>query len=81
MAQNLSSKTVDVLTFFENGKMDPIKFKMNGKVYPVKRIYKKWQVKHGASQLQHFLIESSNNNNFELRFDSSRNTWQLVVHN
>ena len=56
MAMHNRPKRVDVLTFFENGKIDTIKFRLNGKVYPVKRVYKKWREKHGSDQMINFLI-------------------------
>lgn len=73
-----SAKPVDVLTFFENGKIDPIKFRWNGKVYPVKRINKKWRENEGSQKVYHFIVESIGPDNYELRFNSNKFTWQLV---
>ncbi len=70
-------KRVDVLTFFENGKMDPVKFRMNGRVYPIRRIKKKWRENRGATEMYHFLIESDGKNKYELHFDSRKFVWAL----
>lgn len=77
MRKDNGIKPVDVLTFFQNGKIDPIKFRWNGKVYPVKRIYKEWREKRGSKHLYHFLIQSNGADSYELRFDSSKFTWQI----
>ncbi len=77
MAQKHQPLPIDVLTFFENGRIDPIKFRLNGRVYPVKRIYKQWKNKRGDHQMHHFLIQSEGQDSYELRFDSSKFTWKL----
>ena len=69
--------SVDVLTFFQDGKMDPIKFRFNGKVYPINRIAKQWTEPEGLSQRYHYLVESDGQDSFELQFDSTKFTWQL----
>lgn len=78
MAQERGGKPVDVLTFFQNGKIDPIKFRWNGKVYPVTRINKQWTETQGVRQLYHFIVESIGPDNYELSFDSNKFTWQIV---
>ncbi|MGH1364524.1 MAG: hypothetical protein ACRBF0_13270 [Calditrichia bacterium] len=76
MSLKVMLKKIDVLTFFEDGKIDPIKFRMNGRVYPVKRIHKKWIEEENGNPLHNFIVQSDNNN-FQIQFDTSQFTWGL----
>lgn len=80
MASPKSASPAQVLTFFDNGKMDPIKFRYNGRVYPVKRVHREWTESRAQGEHRHYLIESNDAANYELRFDSRRNTWQVLAH-
>lgn len=77
MSLKVMLKKIDVLTFFEDGKIDPIKFRMNGRVYPVKRIHKQWIDEDSGTPLHNFIIQSDNDHNFQIQFDSSQFTWGL----
>lgn len=77
MAVMQRAKRVDVLTFFQDGKIDPIKFRMNGKVYQIRRVHRRWKARQGAQQIHHFLIEADGPGNYELDFNPSKFTWDL----
>lgn len=80
MAVSTKVQTLGVLTFFENGKMDPIKFRYHGRVYPVKRIHRQWTDGDAGAERQHFLVETQDERQVELRYDSRRQHWDLTMH-
>ncbi len=69
---------IEVITRFRDGKIIPLKFRWNGRIYPVKKVHGHWKEQQGYSQQHHFSVQSDGPDTFELLFDSADFTWQLA---
>lgn len=68
---------IQVITFFEEGKLHPLRFKWKGDVYKIKRVNSTWSVQHGATRCHHFSVTAQTPDCFELVFDASSFDWKL----
>jgi hypothetical protein len=69
---------IDVITFFRSGKLIPLKFRWNGRVYKVKQVNGSWKENQGYGRQYHFSVQADGSDCFELLFDSSDFSWQLA---
>ena len=69
---------VEVITHFQDGHIRPLRFRWNGRVYPVKRVETQWREPAGSAQILHFSVQSESKDCFELTFDTSNFSWQLA---
>ncbi|NIR47711.1 hypothetical protein GWO43_04565 [candidate division KSB1 bacterium] len=69
---------IQVITFFEEGKLYPLRFKWKGQVYKIKRVNSHWSVKEGMGRQHHFSVTANTPDCFELVFDTTDFNWQLA---
>lgn len=69
---------IEVVTYFREGKIVPLKFRWNGRVYVVKHINGQWRERQGAAQQHHFSVQSDGADFYELLFDTEDLSWQLA---
>jgi len=69
---------IEVITFFERGRLHPLRFKWKGKVYKVARVNSFWSVQEGLTRQYHFSVTSSTPDCYELIFDTADFNWQLA---
>ncbi len=69
---------VDVIALFEKGRMRPLRFRWNEKVYKVVKVTGDWQSEIGRYRLRHFAVQDEASNFFELSFDQYDSVWQLT---
>ena len=69
---------IEVITYFQNGKMTPLKFRWNGRVYRIRQVNGHWKEQQGYGQQYHFSVQAEGSDSFELLFDSSDFSWQLA---
>ncbi|MFQ6114804.1 MAG: hypothetical protein ACE5NG_12110 [bacterium] len=69
---------IEVITFFEHGKLHPLRFKWKGKVYKITRVNGFWSVQEGLSRQYHFSVTADSPDCFELIFDTADFNWQLA---
>lgn len=69
---------IEVITLFRHGKMRPVKFKWNERVYRVTQINGGWLSEEGANRYYHYSVMTGGPDCFELCFDSKNLTWELA---
>ncbi len=69
---------IEVITHFQNGKINPLRFLWNGRTYKVTRVNGQWMERFGSTHQIHFSVQTDNSNCFELLFDNSDYSWQLA---
>lgn len=69
---------IDVITYFQKGKIIPLKFRWNGRVYKVQQVNGCWKENQGYGQQYHFSVQVDGSDCFELLFDSNDFSWQLA---
>lgn len=69
---------IEVITFFEQGKLRPLRFKWKGQVYKISRVHSSWSVREGLSRQCHFSVTAGTPDCFELVFDTSDFNWKLA---
>ncbi len=71
-------ESIDVITYFRNGKLIPLKFRWNGRIYKVKQVNGSWKENQGYGRQYHFSVQADGSDCFELLFDTSDFSWQLA---
>ncbi len=68
---------IEVISLFRHGKLQPLKFKWNERVYKVSKVNGNWVSEEGANRFYHFSVSSEGPDFFELVFDMRNMTWEL----
>ncbi|MEJ2635042.1 MAG: DUF6504 family protein [Calditrichia bacterium] len=69
---------IEVITLFRNGKIIPLKFRWNGRVYKVKQVTGQWRESQGSVQNHHFSVQADGSDCFELLFNGADFSWKLA---
>lgn len=69
---------VDVLTVFVEGRMQPLRFRWQGRVIRVSRVSGEWTRREGQALLRHFAVEGRGRETYELCFDPRGPRWILA---
>ncbi len=69
---------VDVITLFQNGILQPLRFKWQGSVYKVAKVQSHWMVPLGRGRAHHFAVSTGSPDSYELIFNSYNLNWQLA---
>ena len=69
---------IDVISVFQHGKMRPVKFKWNERVYKVDKINGGWVSDEGSNRYYHFSVAAGGPDCFELCFDLRNLSWELT---
>ena len=68
---------VDVLTAYLDGKVEPLRFRWQGRVVRVKSVTGRWNRREGQTRLQYFAIEDTQSGSYELYYDPRGPSWIL----
>jgi len=68
---------VDVLTAFVDGRMQPLRFRWQGKVIRVRRVTGTWNRREGQTVLRYFAVEAGGAETYELCYDPRGPGWTL----
>ena len=68
---------VDVLTAYVEGRVQPLRFRWQGKVIRVNRVTGEWNRREGQAVLRYFALESDAAESFELCYDPRGPRWLL----
>lgn len=71
------SDPVDVLTAFVEGRMQPLRFRWQGRVIRVRKVTGEWSRREGSALLRYFSIESTSADTYELCYDPRVQRWIL----
>jgi Domain of unknown function (DUF6504) len=69
---------IEVVTYFREGKIIPLKFRWNGRIYIVRHVHGQWKERQGYAQQYHFSIRCDGIDCYELLFDTGDFSWQLA---
>ncbi len=69
---------IEVITYFRQGKIIPLKFRWNGRVYKIRQVNGQWKENQGYAQQLHFSVQAEDSDCFELVFDTADFSWQLA---
>ena len=69
---------IEVITYFRDGQLQPLRFRWNGRVYKINHVHGQWQEHQGHGRQIHYSVSSDGPDNFEILFDSGDFTWQLA---
>jgi hypothetical protein len=69
---------VDVIAVFQNGKMQPLRFKWNERVYKVTKVNGEWVSDEGSNRFYHYSVMVGGPDCFELCYDSRNMNWELA---
>ena len=69
---------VDVLTAFVAGRLQPLRFRWQGRVIRVRRVSGEWTRREGQALLRHYAVESAGAETYELCFDPRMPGWTLT---
>ena len=68
---------VDVLTAFVEGRIQPLRFRWQGRVIRVHRVTGEWSRCEGQSLLKYFAVEGPSAETYELCYDPRGPRWIL----
>lgn len=71
-------ESIEVISHFKEGKLIPLRFKWNGRVYKIIRLNGHWVSHQGYHKQHHYSIISDSSDYFELLFDGSDFDWQVA---
>jgi hypothetical protein len=69
--------SVDVLTVYVDGRVEPLRFRWKGRVIRVRRVTGRWSRREGQTVLRYFAVEAEPGATYELRYDPRGSRWQL----
>ncbi len=69
--------TVDVLTAFVDGKVQPLRFRWKGRILRVRKVTGRWSRQEGQRVIQCFAIECAGSESYELCYDPRGPRWIL----
>jgi hypothetical protein len=72
------SEPVEVITFFENGRVHPLRFKWKGTVHRVRRVNGSWSSRDGERYKVYFSVSTDGPDCYELLFDATEFKWELT---
>ena len=71
------SERVEVIAVFEEGRLNPIRFRWNGQSYRIARITGRWKSPKGDQAIRHFAVVDTSDNVFQLSYDERLTQWTL----
>jgi len=69
---------IDVIALFEGYKLQPLRFRWNGRVYRITRGTGDWKTDVGQFKLRHFAGLDDASNFFQLSYDEKNSHWRLT---
>jgi len=69
---------VEVIAVFRNGRMQPLRFKWNERVYKIVKVNGGWVSDEGINRYYHYSVMVGGPDCFELCYDSRNMTWELA---
>ena len=69
---------IEVISLFKDGKIKPLRFKWNGRIYKINRLNGHWISPQGYTKQYHFSLMADTYDYFEIMFDTSNFEWQIA---
>ena len=68
---------VDVISAFLEGRIQPLRFRWQGKVVRVRKVTGQWSRREGQTVLKYFAVEAAGGESYELCYDPRGPSWTL----
>jgi len=68
---------IEVIALFRAGKMTPVKFRWNGRVYRIERVNGGWKSDQGRERISHFSVMSEGPDVYEISCSLENLTWKI----
>ncbi len=69
---------IEVISYFRDGTIQPLKFRWNGRVYKISQVHGQWKARNGEQYQYHFSVSCGSPDCFELVFDTADFTWYVA---
>ncbi len=69
---------IEVISHFKDGKLKPLRFKWNNRVYKIKQLNGHWVNNLGFDKEHHFSVIADTSDSFEILFNNSDFKWQIA---
>jgi hypothetical protein len=70
-------EAIEVIAYFRAGKLRPLKFRWNHRVYKIERVNGGWKSEEGRDRIHHFSVMSDSTDVFEISFSLENFNWKL----
>jgi hypothetical protein len=70
-------ETVEMVSWFGRGGMQPCRFRWRGRVYRITRITSTWESRQGVYRRYHYLVRTRSGDVYEMHFDPENLLWML----
>ena len=71
------NEAIEVISYFNAGKLKPLRFRWKGRVYKVNKVNGVWVNREGYRKQHHYAVIADNSDYFELRFDTDDMQWTI----
>ena len=71
------SDPIDVIGAFLEGRVQPLRFRWQGRVVRVRKVTGQWNRREGQTVLRYFAVESAAGESYELCYDPRGPSWIL----
>jgi hypothetical protein len=71
------SDPIDVIGAFLEGRVQPLRFRWQGRVVRVAKVTGQWSRREGQTVLRYFAVESTTGESYELCYDARGPSWIL----
>ncbi len=71
------NEAVEVITYFDGHKMQPIRFRWRGRPYHIVRINGSWCDRKGQDRVHHFHVATRESGSFELIYYDAHCSWKI----
>lgn len=71
-------ESIEVIAVFQSGKLNPLRFKWNERVYKIAKVNGGWVSDEGINRYYHYSVTVNGPDCFELCFDSRNMNWELA---
>ncbi len=71
------NQPIEVLGYFGEGRMRPLRFRWRGRVVRVRRVTGEWSRPEGAGRVHYYSVVADNADYFELAYDVDQSAWRL----
>lgn len=69
---------IEVITYFDQGVLKPLRFRWKGTVYKISQIHSHWTIPQPRGREHHFSVSAGSPDSFELVFNTEDLNWQLA---
>ena len=70
-------RPIEVLSLFRDGRIQPLRFRWNGKVFRVRRVSGEWERLEGVGAVRYFSVLVEDRDYFELAYEVFQHRWRI----